>query len=407
MKIPNDIKPYANSTKLTLTLLASIFLTSCSSEPENPADIIITGGDILTMAGEQPQYVEAITIDEGKISFIGSKLEAEKLVGKATQKIDLLGATAIPAVVTGVQQSLTLQGATNEPNCWKQTTFDTSADFIAALKLAQAEREQLGIGLFCLGYEASANNALTDADLDSAFPETPVILVDKSLQIVHTNEIAKKKFTLDIYKILRNAIQKSDQQNNGLQVGQPADFMIIDKNPVKDKSASLASIKITQTFVQGKPVLDAPKDLAMLAILDIFSAYAEEKRAQDKIAEMNAATVDAANQERLKKEADEKAKASAKVKAKSDAKPVSKKTASKSASSPEVKAASAKPATDVAAQATVEKPKSARFNMTQDGKKMTAEDFDAWMKAQGIRIVPAKPAADPAPVQPAKTDGDN
>ncbi|HWR96207.1 MAG TPA: hypothetical protein VN248_05710 [Arenimonas sp.] len=45
------------------------------------------------------------------------------------------------------------------------------------------------------------------------------------------------------------------------------------------------------------------------------------------------------------------------------------------------------------------KPKEARFNMTQGGKKMTPEDFDAWMKAQGIRIVPAKPAA--APVTPA------
>ena len=44
-------------------------------------------------------------------------------------------------------------------------------------------------------------------------------------------------------------------------------------------------------------------------------------------------------------------------------------------------------------------PKSARFNMTQDGKKMTPEDFDAWMKSQGIRIVPAKPAV--APVTPA------
>ena len=47
------------------------------------------------------------------------------------------------------------------------------------------------------------------------------------------------------------------------------------------------------------------------------------------------------------------------------------------------------------------KPKEARFNMTQGGKKMTPEDFDAWMKAQGIRIVPAKPVApvpDPAPV---------
>ena len=44
------------------------------------------------------------------------------------------------------------------------------------------------------------------------------------------------------------------------------------------------------------------------------------------------------------------------------------------------------------------KPKEVRFNMTQDGKKMSAEDFDAWMKAQGIRIVPAKPVA------PVKTD---
>lgn len=31
-----------------------------------------------------------------------------------------------------------------------------------------------------------------------------------------------------------------------------------------------------------------------------------------------------------------------------------------------------------------------RFNMTQDGKKMTAADFDIWMKANGIRIIPAK-----------------
>lgn len=52
------------------------------------------------------------------------------------------------------------------------------------------------------------------------------------------------------------------------------------------------------------------------------------------------------------------------------------------------------------------KPKNARFNMTQDGKKMTAEDFDAWMKSQGIRIVPAK-TAEPAtpPAEEKKDDG--
>lgn len=28
-----------------------------------------------------------------------------------------------------------------------------------------------------------------------------------------------------------------------------------------------------------------------------------------------------------------------------------------------------------------------RFNMTQDGKRMTADEFDAWMKARGVRVV--------------------
>ena len=47
-----------------------------------------------------------------------------------------------------------------------------------------------------------------------------------------------------------------------------------------------------------------------------------------------------------------------------------------------------------------------RFNMTQNGKRMTADEFDAWMKARGARVAtgkptPATPAAAPAP-QPAK-----
>jgi hypothetical protein len=38
-----------------------------------------------------------------------------------------------------------------------------------------------------------------------------------------------------------------------------------------------------------------------------------------------------------------------------------------------------------------------RFNMTQNGKRMTADEFDAWMKARGVRVVGKKdPAAEPA-----------
>ena len=33
-----------------------------------------------------------------------------------------------------------------------------------------------------------------------------------------------------------------------------------------------------------------------------------------------------------------------------------------------------------------------RFDMSQNGKRMTAEEFDAWMKARGVRVVKARPA---------------
>lgn len=34
-----------------------------------------------------------------------------------------------------------------------------------------------------------------------------------------------------------------------------------------------------------------------------------------------------------------------------------------------------------------------RFNMTQNGKRMTADEFDAWMKSRGVRVVGRRDAA--------------
>ncbi len=48
------------------------------------------------------------------------------------------------------------------------------------------------------------------------------------------------------------------------------------------------------------------------------------------------------------------------------------------------------------------KPKTAfdntpwRFDMSQNGKRMTADEFDAWMKARGVHVIKARPAAAPA-----------
>ncbi len=51
-----------------------------------------------------------------------------------------------------------------------------------------------------------------------------------------------------------------------------------------------------------------------------------------------------------------------------------------------------------------------RFNMTQNGKRMTADEFDAWMKSRGVRVVGRKDAAadagQPAPAAPEKKAAD-
>jgi len=42
-----------------------------------------------------------------------------------------------------------------------------------------------------------------------------------------------------------------------------------------------------------------------------------------------------------------------------------------------------------------------RFNMTQNGKRMTADEFDAWMKSRGVRVAGRK---EPAATKPAAVE---
>ena len=59
------------------------------------------------------------------------------------------------------------------------------------------------------------------------------------------------------------------------------------------------------------------------------------------------------------------------------------------------KKAAAKPAPKAEPAPATVAPDSKRFNMTQDGKKMTADDFDAWMKKNGYRVATGAPAKQP------------
>ena len=389
-------------------MMALAVLAGCSREPDNAADAVYSGGDILTMAGDQPAYVEALAVKDGKISFAGSKAEADKLIGKASIEVNLQGATVIPDIASsGMPRAMATETMPSAPNCWRDASPATSKELIEALTVALKSRKASDVdGLYCTGFDPGAfgsSPALTETDLNEAFPDNPVILVRAGGNVILSNSSAKKRFPLDTYMVLKGAMQPGFV---GLQAGQSADFMVLDKNPLKITAEPLSSIKITQAFVAGKSVPDAPKDLSMLVTLDLNAAAAQEKATLAKIEAQRAAETANKAAEATAAAAKKAEVAAKKPTTEAKPKPATSPTAAKQQAkrSNEKKPLAPKPAVAEAPVAEeAPKPKEVRFNMTQDGKKMTPEDFEAWMKAQGIRIVPAKPVE--APPADAKKDG--
>lgn len=74
---------------------------TANTGPQKLNQTIYYSGDIITMEGKTPKYVEAVVQREGKIVFVGSKADAlKKYKGKATE-VDLKGKTLLPAFLDG------------------------------------------------------------------------------------------------------------------------------------------------------------------------------------------------------------------------------------------------------------------------------------------------------------------
>ena len=96
-----------------IILLFLLILTGCNNPKKDPGDDEIAsepyklrqtlyhGGDIITMSGDSPSYVEALVQREGKIIFIGSKEDALSRFGGKADEVDLKGKTMLPGFIDG------------------------------------------------------------------------------------------------------------------------------------------------------------------------------------------------------------------------------------------------------------------------------------------------------------------
>lgn len=85
---------------LIRVLLLSVFFGYSALVLAATNPVLYYGGDILTMEGEKPKYVEALVEQEGRIIYVGSKEKALKKFSNA-QKKDLKGKTLLPGFLDG------------------------------------------------------------------------------------------------------------------------------------------------------------------------------------------------------------------------------------------------------------------------------------------------------------------
>jgi predicted amidohydrolase YtcJ len=169
-------------TRFALPALLGALLLSSTTLAEaagGKADAIYFNGDILTMAGKDPSYAEALAVADGKIAFVGAKDEALKLKGDVTKLVDLHGHTLLPGFIDGHGHMIyygknmvdaDLVGVTSIP------------EMIARMQV-QAAKTAPGDWIVGFGYSVpmlKENRHPTAAELGAISPDRPIMVVDSS-----------------------------------------------------------------------------------------------------------------------------------------------------------------------------------------------------------------------------------
>lgn len=181
-------------------LLSLTFVLSCKDKQKtagtaNDVSQLFFNGDILTMDSATPEYVEAVVEQNGKIVFVGSKMEAESKYSKAI-KIDLAGKTLLPGFIDphshfGMVSNTMGQVDLNPEPVGAMANIE---DILKGLK-EYKEENNIADGEWIYGWGYDENQLLdkrhpTKKDIDKVLPNNPVYLQHTSGHMGVANTLA-------------------------------------------------------------------------------------------------------------------------------------------------------------------------------------------------------------------------
>ena len=174
---------------MRFTLLALLLCGCTVAKAADTADAIYSGGDILTMHGPTPEYVESLAVKDGTIVFAGPLADARTFIGPRTKAVNLDGKTLLPGFIDTHGHFVYFGKNLVDANLFGCADV---ADLVARMR-KQAERTPADGWIVGFGYQARGmkeGRPPTSAELDQVAADRPVMVVDSSGHLGAANAAA-------------------------------------------------------------------------------------------------------------------------------------------------------------------------------------------------------------------------
>jgi len=186
--------------KRILILVAALSLLACTPA-EEPADLVLMGGRIVTMNAESPE-AEALAARGQELVAVGSEKKIRRFIGPDTEVIDLGGALAVPGLIDAHAHFLGVGRAKMQLDLRSAADFD---EIVAMVVEAVAEAEP---GQWILGRgwhqekwthspEPNASGLPYHDALSAVSPDNPVMLTHASGHATMVNGLALELAGID------------------------------------------------------------------------------------------------------------------------------------------------------------------------------------------------------------------
>lgn len=233
-------------------------------QSQNTNTLLVYGGSILTMAGDQPQYVDAMLIEDGMIRFIGMLAEAEKIAARA-HRLDLKGKIVIPGIIdaqshlnsVGMQQTVANLYSPPDGNVVDipsliqamKTWANENPEFIQA-----ASGWVIGNGYD--DAQLQENRHPTATDLDQISKTQPVLILHQSGHLASVNHKALE--LLNITAATKNPkggiirrVQGTNQPNGVLEESIVIQAMMQAFKNMPSQQMEQMALKAVKTYVEN------------------------------------------------------------------------------------------------------------------------------------------------------------